>query len=321
MALPVPAFDLDSTLAPFAAIAVAMVAITVIVLGFVRPTDGRPPLVTQALLALSVVGGGSVLLLALLFVFLDPNGTDAWTWVLLAFNFMMTAPAGLWFVGHILFRDRRILGGAWLWPAALGVAVTGSEVLMGVLFVVGGVNGSIGATAAVAFGLSAVWFFWSMAGVMAPLVLWAPLSPVARAGGWALVAAAVVGPWVRPYPLVGGLAMSALMGAAFVAVLRHLLRGRAAAADAPLLVALASAFLGMTLTGLAVAASGAAVLAVLAFGATMALVMVTEVSYLLRRSYADSRPLRLAREQPLAPEGSGSRPGVAASPTPSGAES
>jgi hypothetical protein len=290
MAWPVPALDVNADLLPFAVIAVAMVVVTVVVLGLVRPRDGRPVLLTQMLLAIATVGGGSVLLLALLFVFLDPNGTTAWTWVLLGFNFMMTVPVGLWFVGQILYEDRRVPAGGWLWPAGLGLAVTGSEMLMGLLFVVGGVSGAIGAFGAFALGLSSIWFFWSMAGVMAPLVLWAPLSPAGRAGGWALVLAASVAPWVRPYPLVGGVAMAVLMGAAFLAVLRLLVAERVAPADATLLVGLGGAFLAMSATGLAVAATSAAGAAVLGFGSTMAVVMISEVTYLVRRAYASGTP-------------------------------
>ena len=286
MGLPLPALDVNAGLAPFAAVAVPMVVVTVLVLGLVRPADGRSPLLTQLLLAISVIGGGSVLLLALLFVFLDPNGTTAWTWVLLAFNFMMMVPLGLWFVGQIVFRDRRAPPGDWRWPVGLGLAVTGSEVLMGLVFVVGGAGGGVGPLPALALGLSSVWFFWSMAAVMAPLVLWAPLSPTARTGGWALVLAAVVGPWVRPFPLLGGAAMAALMGAALGALLRPLWRGAVAAPDARLLLGLAAAFFAMSTSGLAVAVSSGADGEVLAFGATMAVVMIAEVSYLIHRGHA-----------------------------------
>jgi hypothetical protein len=299
MALPLPAFDLNADLTPFAVIALSMIAITIFVLGVVRPKDGRPALVTQLLLALSVVGGGSVLLLALLFVFLDPNGTTAWAWVLLAFNFMMMVPVGLWFVGQIVFRDRRVPSTGWLWPAAIGVAVTGSEVLMGVLFAVAGGIGELGA---VARGLSSVWFFWSMAAVMVPLVLWAPLSSVGRAGSWALVLAATIGPWVRPFPFLGGAAMAVVMGGAFLAVLRLLLRGGVAASDAVLLVGLSTAFLAMSSSGLAVAATGGSDASVLLFGSTMAGVMVAEVSYLVRRSCASEAPVRASATPLAAPE-------------------
>ncbi len=293
VAWPLPAVDVSGGLGPFAAIAVAMVTIAIVVLGLVRPTDGRPPLVTQLLLALAVIAGGSLLLVALLFVFLDTNGTTSWTWVLVAFNFMMMTPVGLWFVGHILYEDRRVVAGDWTWPVSLGVAVTGSEVLMGLLFAVGARGGDIGAGPALTLGLSSVWFFWSMASVMGPLVLWAPLSPVGRTGSWALVAAAVLGPWVRPYPLVGGVAMSAAMAGALFLLVRPIWRGTARAADGRLLAGLGLAFLAMTSAGLAVAVSSGAGVAVLVFGTVMAGVMVAEVSYLLRRSYATVASLAL----------------------------
>ena len=310
MPLPLPAFDLNADLLPFAVVAVSMVAITVFVLGAVRPKDGAPALLTQMLLALAVVGGGSVLLVALLFVFLDPNGTTAWTWVLLAFNFMMMVPVGLWFVGQIVFQDRRLRPSGWLWPAAIGVSVTGAEILMGVLFAVGNIPGGGVGVGTYAAGLSSVWFFWSMAAVMAPLVAWAPLSGAGRAGGWALVLAAAIGPWVRSYPLIGGAAMAVVMGAAFVAVLRLLVRGGVAPSDAVLLVALSAAFLAMSSTGLSVAATGGSDAAVLAFGATMALVMIVEVSYLVRRACATPTgdPLRRSASVPLEAAGAPGAP-------------
>ena len=317
MPLPLPSLDVSAGLLPFVAIAVPMVAVTVLVLGLVRPTDGRTPLVTQALLAVAVVAGGSVLLLALLFVFLDTNGTTAWTWVLLAFNFMMMVPLGLWFVGQIVFQDRRIAPRSWRWPLGLAVAVTGSEVLMGLLFAVGGASGGLSVGRAFALGLSSVWFFWSMAGVMAPLVVWAPLSRVGRAAGWTLVAAAVVGPWVRSYPLEGGAAMAVLMAGAVVALLRPLARGTVAGSDGPLLLALAGAFVAMTASGLAVALSGGSDAAVLGFGGVMALVMVGEVSYLLRRSYAPAEPDAAPASELAAtarPEPPSARPGPVAGP-------
>jgi len=312
MELPLPADGVTPALGPFVAIAVPMVVVTVVVLGLIRPSDDRPPLVTQLLLAVAVVGGGSLLLLALLFVFLDPNGTTAWTWVLVAFNFMMMVPLGLWFIGQIVYRDRRTEEGSWLWPAGISLAVTGSEVLMGLLFAVGAASGAIAPVGAVSAGLSSVWFFWSMAGVMAPLVLWAPLTPIGRAGGWALVAAAVLAPWVRPYPLVGGAAMAALMVGAFAALLRPLWRGTVALTEARLLIGLAAAFLAMTAAGLAVAVSGGASVAVLAFGSTMAGVMVVEVSYLLVRSYSP----RSWRVVPASSGSSGPLERSAASPGP-----
>jgi len=285
MFLPLPALVLTPALVPFAVIAVSMIGITVFLLGKVLPTDGRPPLVTQMVIALAVLGGGSLLLLSLLFVFLNPNGTESWTFVLLAFNFMMMFPAGVWFVSQILFRDHRVDASGWFWPITLSVVTTGSEALMGVLFAYGAVGGPTPTVPALAVGLSSVWFFWSMAAVMAALLVWAPLGVVER---WALLAlggAAVLGPWVTAFPTVGGGAMAVLMGVSFVILVRALLTGRGAPDEGRLLVALAAAFLVMTLAGLTIATTQGAVLAVLAFGSVMGVVMGVEVAYLIRRYY------------------------------------
>lgn len=281
-----PSLSLDADLVPFAVVAVSMIAITIFLFWKVLPARGQPPLVTQMTLALAVLGGGSVLLLALLFVFLNSDGTSAWTWVLLAFNFMMMAPAGLWFIGLVVFRDRRVAPTDWTWPASLAVVAAGSEAMMGVLFVVGDNSSTISPVPVLALGLTSVWFFWSMAAVMAPLVVWAPLARVERGGLVALTIAAVLAPWITAYPIVGGVASAVLMSAVFAALLRELAtRRRVTAAEVPFLGGLAAAFLAMAVTGFAVVATGGSDAALLAFGAVMGLVMTVEIAYLVRRFY------------------------------------
>ena len=99
MWIPVPSLLFTPALLSFAVIAIAMIGITIFLVGKVLPPNGVPPLITQMVIALAVLGGGTLLLLSLLFVFLNSNGAEAWTFVLLAFNFMMMFPAGIWFVG------------------------------------------------------------------------------------------------------------------------------------------------------------------------------------------------------------------------------
>ncbi|MGI0070922.1 MAG: hypothetical protein ACRECT_02445 [Thermoplasmata archaeon] len=299
MTFPLPPLGVTGALAPFAAIAISMVAVTVFVFAKALPTDGRPPLVTQMTLVLAVIGGGSVLLLSLVFVFVNSNGTSAWTWVLLAFNFMMMGPAGLWFIGLIVFRDRRIGFRDWTWPAALAVVTTGSEVLMGLLFALGGESVPLPLLPTLALGVSSVWFFWSMAAIMGALVLWAPLARVERSALIALTLSAVIAPWVTAYPTVGGLAMTVLMVAIFAFLVRAL-SGRSAVRleEVGLLIGLAAAFLATALAGLALVATSGSYAAVLAFGTVMALVMGVEIAYLLRRFYAGSSELPWLRRSP-----------------------
>lgn len=315
MPIPLPPLGVTAALAPFAGVALAMIGVTIFVFGKALPADGRPPLVTQMCLALAVLGGGSALLLALVFVFLNSDGTSAWTWVLLAFNFMMMGPAGIWFIGLVVFRDRRVAAADWTWPIALAVMATGSEVLMGFLFALGGESAPLPLLTTVALGLSSVWFFWSMAATMAALVLWAPL---ARTERWALVAltlSAVIGPWVTTYPVVGGLAMTLLMAGVFGFLLRAL-AGRSAVRldEVGLLIGLAVAFLAMAVSGLALVATAGSDAAVLAFGAVMGLVMTVEIAYLVRRYYRGSTELPwIARTSSDSDGATG--PGRAAAPT------
>ncbi len=285
MNLPLPAIGVSSALVPFAAIAISMIAITVVVLGLVLRTERGPPLLTQMLLALAVLLGGTVLLLALLFIFIDSDGTTAWTWVLVAFNFMMMVPLGLWFIGLVVFRDRRVSPRAWAWPVSLGVAVTGSEALMGVLFAFGGANGALSTAATFGLGLASIWFFWSMAAVMAALTVWAPQPAAGRAGALALTLASFVAPWVTAYPLLGVLAMSVVMVGWFAVLARLLRLRRIAHGEASLVAWISVAFLAMATAGALVAATGGSMVAAAAFGTVMGLAMVGEVAYLVRACY------------------------------------
>jgi hypothetical protein len=285
MDVPLPPIPLNATLLPFAIVAISMILVTIFLFGKVLPTDGRPPLLTQMVLALAVLGGGSVLLLSLVFVYINPNATEAWTWVLLGFNFMMMFPAGIWFVGLILFRDRRIDLRGWAWPATISAVTTGTEALMGVLFALAGSATTPSMLESLALGLSSVWFFWSMAAVMAALVLWAPLGRTERSALAALTASAVLAPWVTTVPTVGGAAMGVLMVAVFLLLVRQLARGHVVPTEIPLLFGLAGAFLAMAVAGFFVAAAGGSPVSVLLFGTTMGVVMAVEIAYLFRRFY------------------------------------
>jgi len=285
MWIPIPSLLFTPALLSFAVIAIAMIGVTIFLLGKVLPPNGVPPLVTQMVIALAVLGGGTLLLLSLLFVFLNSNGAEAWTFVLLAFNFMMMFPAGIWFVGQILYRDRRVDAAGWFWPVTLSVVATGSEALMGILFAYGVAGGPTPTLPALATGLTSIWFFWSMAAIMGALLIWAPLGVVERWALLTLAGAGVLAPWVTSYPTAGGIAMSILMAGSFAALLRALLRGRVPAEDARLLVAVGGAFLAMALSGLFVVAAAGSVASSLTFGVVMGVVMGVEAAYLIRRNY------------------------------------
>lgn len=285
MDVPLPPLALPPDPLSYVIIALAMVGITIFILGKVLPADGRPPLLTQWTLGLSVIFGGSVLMMSLLYVFLNSNGTTSWTLVLLAFNFMMMAPVGVWFVSLILFHDRRVSARNPLWPALLAIDTAGVEVLMGVLFAYGGSAAPLSVLATIAGGLTSLWFLWSMAAVMAAALLWAPVSPIEQGGFVALTLAAVVAPWVPAYPTIGGILMAVLMGGVSAVLVRRLARGRAAPQEARFLLGLASAFLAMTAGGIAIAATQGSPIAASAFGGVMALVMGIESTYLYWRFY------------------------------------
>ncbi len=308
MLVPIPGFSSDAALAPFAGVAAAMVAITIVVLGLVLSGERRAPLLTQMLLAFAVVAGGSVLLLALVFAFVNPAAYSAWTWVLTAFNFMMTVPIGLWFIALVVYHDRRVAEDGWLWPVALGAAATGSEVFMGVLFAVADPGGTSSLLGRLALGLSSVWYFWSMSAVMAGLLLWARLRPAERTVALGLLASAFVAPWVGAFPLAGGLLFAGVMALVVALLLRLLLRRRVAPEEAPFLLGISLAFVAMTLAGLGLAGGGGSTVPRIAFGTVMGVVMTGEVAFLVRSCYAESgakAPGSLESRARASPEPSG----------------
>jgi hypothetical protein len=299
----VPPLDVTTAFLPFAIVAIAMVGVAVFVLTQILPRNGGPIALTAMTIGLAVLGGGSILILALLYVFIDPNGTTAWTWVLVAFNFMMMGPAGLWFVSLIVFRDRNVDPRSWVWPAALALVTVGSEVMMGVLFAVGGGNAPATFTGALALGLSSIWFDWSMAVVMVALLFWLPLSELVRWSLVALTAAAVLAPWVVAVPLVGAAGMAVLMTTAFGLLYRRLSRrGSLRAVDLRIPLGLALAFAVMIVAQVAIVTSPGSQGAAIAFGGTMALVMGIEVAFVVRSS-RDSYHTDIKRVQVARPSG------------------
>jgi hypothetical protein len=298
-----PPLDVTTAFLPFAVVAVLMIGVTIFVLTQLLPRTGGAVPLTSMTIGVAVLAGSSILLLALLYVFIDPNGTTAWTWVLVAFNFMMMGPAGLWFVSLIVFRDRPVDARSWIWPAVLALATVGSEVLMGVLFAVGGGNAPATLVAGLALGLSSIWFDWSMGVVMVALLLWLPLSSAVRGSLAALTAAAFLGPWVVAAPFVGLLGMALLMFAVFGLLYRRLAaRGEVRAVDLRIPFGLALAFAVMIAAQLAIVAAPGSDAAALAFGGTMALVMGSEVAFVLHRSW-DSYHTDIKRVQVARPSG------------------
>lgn len=298
-----PPLDLTTAFLPFAVVAVLMVGVTIFVLTRILPRAGESVPLTLMTIGVAVLGGGSILLLALLYVFIDPNGTTAWTGVLLAFNFMMMGPAGLWFVSLIVFRDQTVDRTSWFWPAVVALVTVGSEVLMGVLFAVGGGAAPMTIAAALALGLSSIWFDWSMAVVMVALLFWLPLSALVRMSLGVLAAAAFLAPWVVAAPLIGAAGMAVLMSAVFVLLYRQLApRGGIPTVDLRIPFGLALAFALMIAAQVAIVISPGSVVAALTFGGTMALVMGTEVAFVLHRSW-DSYHTDIKRVQIARPSG------------------
>jgi hypothetical protein len=289
MQLPLPSLTVNVALLPFAIVAVSMIGITIFVLFQLLPRDRSATLLSTMVIGVAALGGGLVLLLALLYVYVDPNGTTAWTWVLLAFNFMMMGPAGLWFVSLMLFRDRTIDRIGWSWPVVLALVTVGSEVLMGVLFGTASAGWIQSLPVALASGLTSVWFDWSMAAVMGALLLWLPLHGVVRGTLATLTAAAVLAPWVTAYPGVGAGMMGLLMtGVLLVLYQRWRHQPSLASAELSALTGLGAAFVAMVAAQAAIVLAPGSTAAAIAFGGIMAIVMAGEVASATHHALAPS---------------------------------
>jgi hypothetical protein len=234
------------------------------------------------LTGVTVLAASSAVLLALLQLLLHPASDDAGVAVLWSLNFMMFAPPGLWMIAVVLYHDRRIDPGRWRWPMLLAASITVSEAMMGVLFSMDpNVPGVSWETFAAS--LTSIWFFWSMAVTMVALLLWVRPVPLLRAPLWGLALSAVVAPWITAFPLLGGFAMMAAMGATFFFAFRPWVQARGVTATGSrVLLATLVAFLAMSLSALGFAAAGEAPLAALPFGLVMATVMAAELAYLTR---------------------------------------
>jgi hypothetical protein len=285
MVSPLPFLSFDAALLPYGIVAVSMVVVTIFVLTHLLRRDGTAPLLSTMTIGVAVLAGGSLLLLSLLYVFVNPDQTTAWTWVLLAFNFMMMAPAGLWFVSVVVFRDRRVERLSWVWPVVLSLVTVGSEALMGVLFATAAGAGPPTPVAGLAGGLTSVWFDWSMAAIMASLVFWLPIRGVVRGTLGALTAAALLAPWVTASPVEGVVGMAALMALVLLFLYRYL-RARLGPSlpDLSVVLWLGAAFVVMVAAQASILVTPSSVLASIAFGGAMAVVMGGEFVAVARRT-------------------------------------
>ena len=275
---------LSSQLVPYAIVAASMVVVELYILIQLLPRSNGPPTLTRMLLGCSVLLGSAGLLMALLAEFTNPT-YDSYTAILWAFNFMMMGPPGLWIIGVMIYRDRRVDPTGWVWPVTIALLATLAEVLMGVLFSVGA--GDLGAVPAVlAASLASIWFLWSMGAAMVALIVWIPLPVAVRSLLVGLAAASFVAPWVTAAPLIGALLMTGVMGTTFLVALLILNSGSLAIGSHwTLSYGVFGGFLAMDLTAIGVAMAPTSMPAILGFGLVVAGTMTLEMTILLREAY------------------------------------
>jgi polyferredoxin len=277
------ALALAPGIVPYVAVAVVMVAVEIFLLYQLVPRSGPPPTLAQMIIGASALMASAAMLVAILAYAVGPSDST-FLEILLASNFMMVGPPGLWVIAIVVYRDRPIGTRTWLWPAVLAAIVTGSEVLMGFVFTAAQGTSPLGVLGA-ATSLGSFWFLGSMAATMIALLLWIPLTRTERAVLLGLAASAAVGPWVVVAPLVGAVGMAVAMTATFVLLFERLANhAQLPRHELSTILFAALAFLAMTAVELVVWLDPAPAAAI-PFGVAMALVMGSETALVIRRAY------------------------------------
>ena len=278
-------FTLNGALTADVIVAVGMVAAEVFILTQIVPRSGPPPAKTRMVIGSSALLGSSGVLMALLGAYLQPN-LSTYSYVLMAFNFMMVGPPGLWFISLIVFEDRTIRASSWLWPAVITAMATSAEVLMGLFFTVAS-GGPLDVPSVLAGTLTSAWFLWSMTAAMVALLLWLPLDRSVRDPLLGLAAAGSAAPLVPVDAPLGALLMGVAMAGTLLYAFRGLRRGVGIRAEGSrVLLGVTAAFLLMSLAGAASALVPGSVDALLAFGLVMAVVMTAEFLVIVRTGLA-----------------------------------
>lgn len=283
--LPFPSLGDASHVVPLAFVAVAMAGVEVYLLTALLPRDGAPVSVTRLIIALSSLVGSGLFLVSLLAAVLYPWSYTAGIGILLAMNFMMFVPVGLWMIGTIVYRDRPIHATSRVWPVVIGATVVGSEVLMSILFSV-----EIGAATVrlpdLESAFTSPWLYWPMAAVMAALLVWTrPPAREGRAIG-ALIAVTAVAPWLTVAPAWAGGAMAAVMAFGFIDLFEGLVRRPVVPpGDLRFAIGVGTAYLLMAVGELALVASPSTGVGPAVFGGTMLAVMLGEVTWIVARVY------------------------------------
>jgi hypothetical protein len=298
--------DLTAATLPLAGVAVAMVALDLYVLDRLLRERPRPPVSTF------VLGGGVLVAQLVLWAgvgyYLFVPTVGGFVLFAIAAQFMM-APIGIWFVSLILQQSRRaIVPGSLPVALALGLLLFGNEYLMSIAFLpvappafAGTVWFTGNPIEFLAAPLVTLWYCWPMAVTMATLLLWTRLPTFDASALGALTATAFVAPWIAEEPLTGAIAMTLLMTAGLLLLVRSSLQDRRPAEHA------ARMRLGVALSfGVMSAGAFCSVLVpsgpghVLPFACASAGVMIGETTYLARRLLSQPVDVREASPVPAA---------------------
>lgn len=162
--------------------------------------------------------------------YLEVPTVDGFVIFSLAVQFMMV-PVGVWFVSLVFEEgERPVKASNMAWPLGLGLLLLVNELMMSWAFaalVPGSLPTDLASLGALGGALlvasSTAWYYWPMGASMLVLARWSGLGSGDRRALYTLTLSAFVAPWAFEVPLVGAVAMGAVMALAIWMLWRGLL--------------------------------------------------------------------------------------------------
>ncbi|MCI4330659.1 MAG: hypothetical protein L3K19_02285 [Thermoplasmata archaeon] len=209
---------LNGALAPYVLLAAIMVGANLYLLTRTFPRQGGTPHFGTIVLVVGILLMTAVLWLALIDAVLDP-GDSSTVAVFVAGNSMMGV-FGAWMIA-VFYRaeEKRLPPSGWQWPTTFALLVVGSELLMGIAYVLalGGASqyvagGEAGFVSLLRDSVGSVWFAFAMLANMLLLITWLPFPRVERVALGGLAASTGLAPWIIAGSPAAVAAMGAIMG-------------------------------------------------------------------------------------------------------------
>ncbi|MFI5418060.1 MAG: hypothetical protein ACHQ2Y_04085 [Candidatus Lutacidiplasmatales archaeon] len=214
---------------PYALVAFFMVLANLYIVLRILPKGGGTPHFGTVIIVVGLLVMSVSLWFAVIYAILSPGDASIVS-VFIAGNSMM-AVFGLWAIG-LLYRaeERHPSSQGIAWPALFALMIVGSELLMGITFVLAqsgtsgySAQGFDGLVALVSDAVASVWFLYAMMATMLVVVFWLGFPRAERRTLAAFSLTAIAAPWIVRAPLDGAIGTGVVMAAILGIILLELL--------------------------------------------------------------------------------------------------